>query len=160
MCAKRAANLDALVAYQFSLDITEGPVRLSPLYFSELSGLGVEYQVIEHKTFSEKGLPLIQLIPGRPTYAPVTLKRGVTTDLSLWQWHRMVYSGQLEQARASVSITMYDGAYKAVFMWSLMRAWPSKLSGLQFSASSSDFLMQELTLVYEGIEEQKLGGGG
>lgn len=159
MCAQRAQT-DPLLSYQFSLDITQGPIQIAPLYFSEMSGLGVEYGVIEHKLFTESGLPLLQKVPGLPTYTPVTVKRGITSDLSLWRWHRMVYEGLLKDARATISITLHDMAYHPIFMWSLVRAWPSKISGFQFATGSNDVIMQELTLVYEEIEEQPVSGGG
>ncbi|MCB0082974.1 MAG: phage tail protein, partial [Caldilineaceae bacterium] len=141
-----------------SLQFTGGPTLPTTAFFREISGIGVEYGVAEHKTVSESGIPFIQKIPARPTYSPITLKRGIASDLSLWLWHKMVVDEiTAELARTNVQIVMYSRMYLPVLQWSLKRAWPSKISGPQFQTDSTDVAMEELTLVHEGIEIDTMG---
>jgi phage tail-like protein len=155
-----AARQDPLLGYQFSLQIKGGPIQSEGAYFRELSGLGSEYEVADHRTIDAQGMLVVQKVPGRISYAPVTLKRGITADLSLWKWHRKVCEDAEKRARADVTIIMYDRNYNAVIRWNLTRAWPSKISGPQFQSDSTDIGMEELTLVYEGITQIEGGGNG
>ncbi|MFN8494546.1 MAG: phage tail protein [Caldilineaceae bacterium] len=158
------AGSDPLLRYQFTVEVSGNLLTPAPVYFSELSGLNVEYNVLEYKTFSQKGIPLIVNVPGRPTYAPITLKRGITSGLSFWTWHQMVYGGEWEKAKADVNIILRNRAYEPVWRWALKNAWPSRISGPQFSTDSTDVILEELTLVYEGIsliqKGQSSGGQG
>jgi phage tail-like protein len=151
---------DPLLGFQFSLQIQGGPVSGEGAYFRELSGFGSEYEVAEYRTIDEKGLLVVQKVPGRVSYTPLTLKRGITADLSLWHWHRKVAEDAETRARAEVTIILYDRNYNPVIRWNLARAWPSKISGPQFQADSTDIGLEELTLVYEGITQIEGGGSG
>lgn len=153
-----ATRQDPLLGFQFSLEIKGGPAPGVGAFFRELSGLGSEYEVAEHRTIDERGLLVVQKVPGRISYAPITLKRGITADLSLWKWHRKVAEDAEKRARADVTIIMYDRKYNPVIRWNLTRAWPSKISGPQFQADSTDIGMEELTLVYESITQIEGGG--
>lgn len=149
---------DPLLSYQFSLQVIGGPVLPASVFFRQISGIGVEYGVAEHKTISESGIPIIQKIPARPTYSPVTLKRGIASDLSLWAWHKMVMEeATAELARADVQIVMFNRMYLPVLQWTLSRAWPSKISGPEFQTDSTDVAMEELTLVHEGVVIDPVG---
>lgn len=149
---------DPLLAYQFSLQLIGGPVLPSAIFFRQISGISVEYGVAEHKTITESGIPLIQKIPARPTYTPITLKRGIASDLSLWSWHQMVADEKTAGlARADVQIIMYNRMYIPVLQWTLIRAWPSRISGPEFQTDSTDVAMEELTLVHEGITIDPVG---
>lgn len=153
------AASDPLLKYQFAVEISGNLLQPAPVYFSEVSGLGVDYSVVEYKTFALNGTPLIVNVPGRPTYPPITLKRGVTSAVSFWQWHRMIYDGQWEKVRASIIITLHDRAYQPVWRWVLANAWPSRVGGLQLSTEGADVLLEELTLVYEGVTLNPMSRG-
>lgn len=139
---------DPLVAYYFGVEI-EG--KLSG-YFTEVSGIGSESEVVEHKVVnSTTGETIIQKIPGRLTWGDVTLKRGVTDNMDVWQWRQEVVEGQIQQARANCSIIAYDQDGTEVARWNFLRAWPSKVDGPAPKADSSDYLIEEMTIVHEGM---------
>lgn len=151
---------DPFLAYQFALEITNGPIKAENIFFSEVSGLAVDYNAVEFKTMDQKGQPMSKKIAGYPTLSPITLKRGITTNMNLWTWFQLVREKTLTDVRADVDIRLFDRNYKEIYVWSLGRAWPSKLSGPQFSVGSNDVAMQELTLVYETIRFQPADGAG
>ena len=144
---------EPVLAYNFALELRDGPLsaKAKGAYFHEVSGLSVDYEVVEHKTIDAQGRPLVQKLPGRISYGAVTLKRGITADLSLWQWHKSIFEETVEKARTTVLITLYDAGYHELFHWTLARAWPSKISGPQFVADSTDVALEELTIVYESF---------
>jgi len=140
---------EPVLAYSFALEMRDGPVITKGAYFGEVSGLSADYEVVEHKTIDANGKPLVQKIAGRISYGAVTLKRGITADLSLWQWHKIVMEESMEKARATILIRLFDVGYNELFHWTLARAWPSKISGPQFVAAGADVALEELTIVYE-----------
>lgn len=143
---------DPLIAYQFSVDVNGIPGGLISGYFSDVSGISAEYQVIEYKTFNHfLRSPETKKLIGPRVHTPVTLKRGVTADRGFWRWHHMIVMGQLFLARASVSITLHDREYQPLLKWSLSDAWPTKITVPSVSSQSSDILVEELTLVYESL---------
>ena len=99
---------DPLVSFQFALD-TGGAVTG---YFSEVGGIGSESDVVEHKVVDAKGNSLVQKLPGRLKWTDVSLKRGVTDNMEIWTWRKMVEDGDLKGARKNCTITMFDANYR------------------------------------------------
>jgi phage tail-like protein len=96
---------DPLVAFKFGLEI-EG--KLSGL-FTNVSGIGSETEVVSQKVVNpDTGETIIQQIPGRLTWTPVTLKRGVTSSMDIWEWRQSVVDGDIEGARTNCSIIAYS----------------------------------------------------
>jgi phage tail-like protein len=142
---------DPLVGFQFSLDV-DGLTG----YFTEVSGIGSENAVATHKVVTphDGAAPakeIVLQVPGRAEWGEITLKRGLTGNVEFWDWREQVIAGDTANSRKAVTITMYDRNYVAVVTWSLINAWPSKLTGPQISSDSNDFTIEELVLVHEGL---------
>jgi phage tail-like protein len=142
---------DPLLGFQFRLDLSDSASG----YFTECSGLGSENETMEQKVVSEGGQQVVLKIPGRLKWGDITLKRGITTDLKLWEWRAQVEKGDVTKARKSGSIVMFDANMKDVARWDFINAWPSKISGPSLKADSNDIVLEELTLVHEFIERVK-----
>ena len=125
-------------------------------YFTELSGLETEFEVISFKYCNNKGNPSTWLLPGRSSRNPITLKRGITDDLTFWQWWQTVKDGKISSARSNISITMYSRANDPLIKWDLIDAWPSKIVAPDFQSGNSDFGVEEITIVYASLEFTKL----
>ena len=139
---------DPLPASFFYLDI--GGVITG--HFRECSGLSSESEVIEHKAVDEKGRNIVFKIPGIIKYENLVLKRGVTDDMAMWEWRKMVEDGKIVEARRDGSIIMYNQDNEAVARWNFYNAWPVKVSGPQLSAGSNEIAVEELTIAHEGME--------
>ncbi|MCA9922402.1 MAG: phage tail protein [Anaerolineales bacterium] len=146
-----ATNELPLVGFHFSVDIS-GVVSG---YFTECSGLGSEQEVIEHKVVSEKGMEVVLKIPGRLKWENITLKRGITSNMDIWDWRKQVEDGEVEAARKDGSITMFDQTLKEVARWNFERAWPVKVSGPQVKSDSNEISIEELTIAHEYIVRVK-----
>lgn len=142
---------DPLVGFHFGVDVQD---EISG-YFTECSGLGSEHEVIEHKVVTEKGNQVVLKLPGRLKWENITLKRGITEDMDIWQWRKMVEDGDVEDARRDGSIIMYDQHLNEVARWNFERAWPVKVSGPQPKADSNEISIEELTIAYEYITRVK-----
>jgi phage tail-like protein len=140
---------DPLVGFKFGLEI-EG--KLSG-YFSSVGGIGSESEVIEQKISDDKtGETRNAKIPGRLTWTEVSLKRGVTSNIDVWEWRQSVVDGKIDDARTNCSIIAYDQSNSEVARWNFENAWPSKVTGPEMDAGSTDYMIEEMTIVHEGVE--------
>ncbi len=143
---------DPVVAFKFGLEISG---KLSG-YFTSVSGIGSETEVITQKLTSNNGSePIIKQIPGRLTWTPVTLRRGVTDLKDVWDWRQMVVDGKIDDARVNASIIAYSQSGEPVAQWDLENAWPSQISGPEMASDSTDFMVEEITIVHEGMTRIK-----
>ena len=142
------AAKDGLISSFFSLEITGKMVGA----FREVTNLGSENAVVEDKSRGPDGKYIIRKIPGTLKWNDITLKQGLTDNMDMWKWRKLVEQGKVDDARANGSIIMYDTAGKAVARWDLVNCWPSKLSGPAGKADGNEIAVQEMTLAHEGYE--------
>lgn len=136
-----------LVGFHFAVDI-QGVVTG---YFTECSGLGSEHEVIEHKVVTEKGQEVVMKIPGRQKWDDITLKRGITSNMDVWDWRKQVEDGDVDGARRDGSIIMFDQHLQEVARWDFESAWPVKVTGPAPKADSNEIGIEEMTITHEGI---------
>jgi phage tail-like protein len=139
---------DPVAAFNFQLEV-QGMVAG---FFTEISGIGSEHEIIEHKAMTATGQEVVKKIPGRLKWNDITLKRGITTNMDIWTWRKSVETGGILNARYNGTISMFaqDGALVA--QWNFINAWPSKVSGPAPKADGNEVGMEECTLVCEYIE--------
>lgn len=117
--------------------------------FSEVSGLGMETEVIEYREGAMRENARIKL-PGLTKYSDVTLKRGFAGSLALYEWARVGADGQ-DVAR-SVVIILLDEAHQPVLRARLRRARIARLTLGPMNARSSDVAIEELVLAHERLD--------
>lgn len=145
------ANRDPLVGFHYAVEI-QGVVTG---YFTECSGIGSEHEIIEHKIVDEKGRESVQKIPGRLKWQDVTLKRGITDAMDIWDWREQVVQGKVDDARRNGSIVMFNQALDEVARWNFENAWPLKVSGPSVKSDSNEFGIEELVITHEGLYREK-----
>lgn len=138
---------DPLIGFHYAVEI-QGMVTG---YFTECSGLGSEHEVIEHKIVDDRGKEVMQKIPGRLKWENVTLKRGITDNMDIWDWRRLVEDGDVEGARANGSIVMFDQHLEEKARWNFENGWPVKVSGPQVKSDSNEIGIEELSIAHEGL---------
>lgn len=142
---------DPLLTFSFALDIS-GQVAG---FFTEVSGLGSEHEIVEHKMISPTGKEVVVKIPGRLKWGDIVLKRGITTSMDMWEWRKKVESGKVDDARVNGSVIMYNQEGVECARWDFFNGWPSKISGPSPKADSNEIGVEELTIVHELIERSK-----
>jgi phage tail-like protein len=146
-----SSRQDPLVGFHFALEL-QGQVKG---YFTECGGIGSENEIIEQKVVNEKGVEVVLKIPGRLKWGDITLKRGVTADMELWKWRKLVEEGKVKDARKNGSVIMYDQELKEVARWNFNQAWPAKISGPNPKSDGNEISLEELTIVHEYITRVK-----
>jgi len=116
----RADREDPLVAFKFGLEV-EGKLAG---FFTEVNGIGSETEVVSHEiTNPETGETIIEMLPGRLTWTEVTLVRGITSNVDLWDWRQSVVDGNMDEARTNCSIIAYSQDNSEIARWNLENAW-------------------------------------
>lgn len=125
-------------------------------YFTEVSGLGSESEIVEHKIIAKGAKEsLVRKIPGRLKWGDIVLKRGITASLDFYDWRKQVEQGQVDTARLDGTIIMYDQTLAPVAEWNFFKGWPSKISGPSLTSDGNAVGIEELTIVHEGIKRVK-----
>ena len=138
---------DPLVGFHFEVSV--GKVKG---YFTEVSGLGSESEVVDHKIIAKGAKEtIIRKIPGRLKWGDIVLKRGITTNMDFYDWRKNIEQGKVDANRLDASIIMFDQTMTPTAQWDITKAWPSKISGPALSTEGNNVGIEELTLVHEGI---------
>lgn len=150
---------DPLLTFQFVVEVGGSGMfashRISG-YFTELGGLSDQQEVIEYQYFDPATKrDKVIVVPGRWIRSNVTLKRGVTYYMEFWDWRELVKQSKIDEARDTVTITMYNRLHIAAATWILENAWPSKLSGPEFDTANSEVGIEELTIEFDNIYREK-----
>ena len=138
---------DPLVGFHFAVDV-QGAVTG---YFTECSGLGSENEIIEHKVVNEAGVEVVVKQPGRLKWGDIVLKRGITSNMDVWEWRKMVEDGDVLGARQNGSIVMFDQQLTEVARWNFENAWPLKITGPSVKSDGNEVGVEELTIAHEFI---------
>jgi|FLYN01.1.fsa_nt_gi phage tail-like protein len=142
---------DPLTSYHFYVEID----GITQAQFRECSGLTSESQIIEYKEAGKNGQTIIKKVPGALKWSDITLKRGVTDVMELWEWRKKVEDGKVDEARKNGSIVLYNQNNEEVARWNFIDGWPSKISGPQANANNNEIAVEELTICHEGLERVK-----
>lgn len=130
--------------YNFAVDIGTGDT----IGFSEVDLPAGEIEMIEYREGNE--ISRTRKLPGLVKYPNVTMKRGITGNLELFDWWKAVRDGQL--VRRNVTITLLDEQRQAVQTWRLRDAWPAKIEAGPLNAQGNDVAIETLELAHEGFE--------
>jgi phage tail-like protein len=144
---------DPLISPYFKVSINGALDGKVEAYFKECSAIGSENPVIS--TQVDRGAKkMTQKQPGLTKYNDVTLKRGVTEDLGFWTWRQQIIDGQVNKARASGTISLYNQMDTLVASWNFKEAWPSKITGPSFNATGNEIAVEEVTIVFESMTRE------
>lgn len=125
--------------------------------FSEVSGFDF---TMTPKTIQEGGRNWGEVqLAGNTKFAPITLKRGITSLKDLYQWFDITSRQANYALRLCGQIDVFDRSMngkeevkKPVLRWTLARAMAVKFKGPDLSATASQVAVEELQLVHEGLE--------
>ena len=135
---------DPFRSFNFRLEIDELPVAA----FSDASGMTSEGDVVDYRTGVD--IPLTaRKRPGLRKYGPITLKRGMLLDSSLWDWYRNIAIGLKD--RRNGSVILMDEERNDVLRWNFEAAWPTKIEGPALNAKGNEVAVESIELIVEDI---------
>lgn len=139
---------DPYASFNFLLEI-DGIAKAG---FSEVTGLNAETNVIEYREGGD-ATNTMRKLPGLEKFGNVTLKRGVSQDLDLFNWHKAVMDGDIVRDEA-MSIVLLNEKREESVRWNLRQAWPAKWVGPDLKAGANEIAIESLELAHEGVERQ------
>lgn len=137
------ARDDPYKAFNFLVEID----GIAVAAFSEVSGLESEIAVIEYRVGSDFG---VRKLPGLTRYANIVLRRGITQDADLWNWHKSVVNGTAD--RRSGAIVLLDDERVPVVRWRFRDGWVCKYSGPDLHAQANEVAIETIEIAHEGLE--------
>jgi phage tail-like protein len=140
------ARHDPLRNFRFRLEI-DGIATAS---FSEVAIGGTTTDVIDYREGTDPAH--VRKLSGLTKYGNVTLKRGVTVSLELFEWHRRIVTGQLAANRKNLVIIVLDEAGADTARYVVSEAWPIKYDPGDLNAVGNEVFIELLELVNEGVE--------
>jgi phage tail-like protein len=140
------ARHDPLRNFRFRLEID----GITAAGFSEVAIGATTTDVIDYREGTDP--PHVRKLSGLTKYGNVTLKRGVTVSLELFDWHRRIVTGQIAANRKNLVIVVQDEAGADTARYVVSDAWPIKYDPGDLNAVGNDVFIELLELVNEGVE--------
>jgi phage tail-like protein len=137
---------DPLRNFRFRLEI-DGITQAS---FSEVAIGETTTEPIDYREGNEP--THVRKLSGLTKFGNITLKRGITDSMDIWNWHKQILAGQIQSNRKQVIIVAMDeaGGDKARFV--VAEAWPTKYDPSDLNGKGNEVFIELLELVNEGIE--------
>ena len=131
---------DSCVGHSFGLEFDGITIKS----ITEISGLKMEQDVVEHKENTPDGKYPIKQLPGRPKAGDITLTRGLTSDKSFEKWINDSRFGKMTDVRKGGSVIVFDFEGKEVKRYKLTNAWPKSLEIGSLKAGDTAVLQEKL----------------
>ncbi len=147
-----------LSAHNFRIDLRSDGVDPDSVLggFSDVSGIGNEFEVAEYRNGNEKENH-VRKIPGIHKVSDITLKRGLVSSKDMWKWIKDVRTQGPEMKR-DVTITLRDESGKTQQTWTLKGVIPMKYTAPTLAAKGGgEVAMEELVLSVEGLDSVEPG---
>jgi phage tail-like protein len=117
--------------------------------FSEATIPDSSQDPIEYREGNE--VPTVRKIPGLVKYGNLSLKWGITDNLELYEWRKMVEQGKMKEARRNIAIILLDEEGNPKSRWEFIEAWPTKYDAPDLNATGSDIAIENLEIAHEGM---------
>lgn len=142
--AQTGQRVDPFLNFNFLVEID----GISRAAFQEASGFDSTIDVVEHREGGDNTTP--RKLPGMTKYSNIVLKRGITDDVELYQWHRQTIQGNVQRRNGSIVLLDRQGSEQV--RWNFVNAWPTKWDGPDLNAEGNDVAIETLELAHEGVE--------
>ena len=137
--------------FNFLVDLGDGNTDGPDAGFAEVSGLGMQLEVIEYRNGNSRENEPMK-ITGLARVGDVTLRRGLIGSLKLYRWIDQIRNGDTNALR-TVTIQLQNEDHTAtVQTWKLLRARIIKHTSGPFNAKGGDVAMEEMVLAFERLE--------
>lgn len=139
--ASRTIEADPLQSFMFRVSIPGLPTGVG---FQKVGGLSREVEVVE---YLENMYDHTHKLPGRETVSDVTFERGMYADDYLQDIYEKVFNNNT--VRNTVVIQICDRFGKIRREFKCAEAWFSKYECADLDATSSDVIIETLTMAFE-----------
>ena len=139
--ASRTMEADPLQSFMFRVSIPGLPTGVG---FQKIGGLSREVEVVE---YLENMYQHTHKLPGRESVGEVTFERGMYADDYLQTLYEKVFTDKNVRNTVVIQITDRFGKIRREFKCA--EAWFSKYECSDLDATSSDVIIETMTMVFE-----------
>jgi phage tail-like protein len=161
--AKLSRNPIFFTGSNFYLDLKlDGSSDSVDAIFLECLGFNYSQDVIE---FSEvtpgrwgkanKGKFVRTKLPGDAKSGNLTLLRGMTSSMAVWNWFELTQEGNWAKQRKNALLTFYDDG-KPQARFEITAAWPTRFKFSDVKSDSKQLEIEEVEVAYEGFKRVKV----
>ncbi len=138
---------DPYLGYRFRVEIDNIVIAA----FLEAVTPDSSSDVVEYREGTD--LPHMKKMAGLTKYGNITLKRGVTDNMELYNWRKLIEEKGTnnENSRRSISLLVVDPEGNSKARWNIFEAWPMKYDATDFNAKNSEVLVESIELAHEGF---------
>ncbi len=115
--------------------------------FSECSGIEMTMKPEPYKEGGANGFT--RQFPSRVEWSAITLKKGVGSGSTLWDWHYGFVIGKGK--RRDGLIVLLNDLHVPNNVWFFRRGLPSKYTGPQMNAMQNGVAIESIEITHEGI---------
>ena len=117
--------------------------------FQEVSGLESETRPIEYRHGNSPVFYPIKM-PGLGRVGNVTLRKGIfVNDAKLWNWYSEIKMNTIK--RRTVVISLLDETGNPKMVWTLLNAFPVKISGPDLKSTGNEVAVEALEIAFEAM---------
>ena len=157
---------EILTASRFYLELKlDGSQDSVDGYFMECSGFQSSQDTIDicevtpqkwGKNGKSRGRVVRTKIPGNVSYTNLTLRRGLTVSMTLWNWLQSVQDGKWGEQRRNGSLTIYNQAAEPQFRFEFSGAWPSGYTISELKAADGEIEIEQMEVTVEELKRVKI----
>jgi phage tail-like protein len=128
-------------------------VEIAGIQIAAFSEASVPDATVETVDYREGTDPVYKrALSGLTSYGKLSLKKGLTDSMDLYNWYQLVSSqgSGAKGAQKNISLILMDAAGADKVRWNIINAFASKYESTGLNASSSDVMVEtfELTMEY------------
>lgn len=136
---------DPFRGYNFRVEL-DGVTKAA---FREFSGLTFETDPVEYREGNDKRLHVRKLF-GLRKFTNLQGKRGITTDLQLWNWYLQILNGGAALRDGAIVLT--DELQQDRLRWSFKNGFICKWEGPSFNATANDVAIEMIEICVDRVE--------
>ena len=134
------------VGFHFRVDVLGLPPNENDIRFTDVSGLSVELGGEEVAEGGENRF--VQKYPTRAKYPELVLKRGLLVSSAMLAWIRQCVE-ELRIEPKNIDVKLLNEDHQPLVTWHLVRAYPTKWSVSDLSATSNAVVVETLQMFYQ-----------
>jgi phage tail-like protein len=152
---------EILTTCRFYLELTLADSQIPGVdaYFMECKGFKRTQDVVEICEVmpriwgnAKSGQMVRTKVPGNGKTNNITLRRGLTRSMTLWNWFEKVEQGDWRNQLKDGSLSIYNQHGDAEAIFQFQGAWPVSYMAADLNAGSTDIEIEEMELAVQAFK--------
>jgi phage tail-like protein len=130
----------------FNFRVELGPNTVAA--FRECGGLTLTIDPVDYREGADQALT-VRKLTGLRKYTNITLKRGLTQNLDLWNWYATGLTDT--PTRQSGAIVLQNEDHQDELRWEFENGWITKWEGPALNATGNEVAIESIEICHEGV---------